>query len=30
MADRVMTMADGRIAKVERNANKVSARDISW
>ena len=30
MADRVMTMADGRIAKVERNANKVSAREIPW
>ena len=30
MADRVMTMADGRIATVERNANKVSAREISW
>ncbi|MFN0317160.1 MAG: ABC transporter ATP-binding protein [Burkholderiales bacterium] len=30
MADRVMTMAGGRIASVERNARKLSARDISW
>ena len=30
MADRVMHMADGRIASVERNAHKVSAREISW
>jgi putative ABC transport system ATP-binding protein len=30
MADRVMHMADGRIASVEGNAHKVSAREISW
>jgi len=30
MADRVMHMADGRIASGERNAHKVSAREISW
>ena len=30
MADRVVRLADGRIASVERNAHKVSARDLSW
>ena len=30
MADRVMHMADGRIARVERNAHKVAASEISW
>jgi putative ABC transport system ATP-binding protein len=30
LADRVMYMADGRIARVERNEHKVSAREISW
>jgi putative ABC transport system ATP-binding protein len=30
MADRVMYMADGRIAAVEPNAHKVSPREISW
>jgi len=30
MADRVMRMADGRIASIERNARKLSAERISW
>jgi len=30
MADRVMHMADGRVASVENNAHRVSAREISW
>ena len=30
MADRVISLADGRIAGERRNAEKVSARDLSW
>ncbi len=30
MADRVMRMADGRIASVTRNERKISAAEISW
>ena len=30
MADRVMHLADGRIAQVERNARKAAASEISW
>jgi putative ABC transport system ATP-binding protein len=30
MADRVMRMADGRIASVERNTQKLSAEEITW
>ncbi len=30
MADRVVRLADGRIASVERNAHKVRAQDLSW
>ncbi|MCC7177141.1 MAG: ATP-binding cassette domain-containing protein, partial [Acidobacteria bacterium] len=30
MADRVVRLADGRVASVERNATKISARDLSW
>ena len=30
MADRVVRLSDGRVASVERNATKVSARDLSW
>ena len=30
MADRVMFLADGRIAAVQVNEHKVSAREISW
>ena len=30
MADRVMRMADGRIASVTRNERKISAAELSW
>jgi putative ABC transport system ATP-binding protein len=30
MADRVITLSDGRIASVRRNARKVPARDLEW
>jgi putative ABC transport system ATP-binding protein len=30
MADRVVRLSDGRVVSVERNATKVSARDLSW
>ena len=30
MADRVIRLADGRIAQVERNPSKVPARDLRW
>ncbi|HMP01032.1 MAG TPA: ABC transporter ATP-binding protein [Gemmatales bacterium] len=30
MADRVLTMADGRIVAERRNATKVAVRDLSW
>lgn len=30
MADRVLRLADGRIASVERNALKLSARELRW
>jgi putative ABC transport system ATP-binding protein len=30
MADRVIHLADGRIASVETNASKISPRELSW
>ena len=30
MADRVVSMADGRIADERRNAHRLSPRDLSW
>jgi putative ABC transport system ATP-binding protein len=30
MADRVVRLADGRVASVERNWTKVSAQDLRW
>jgi putative ABC transport system ATP-binding protein len=30
MADRVIRLADGRIAEVEHNPDKVPARDLHW
>jgi putative ABC transport system ATP-binding protein len=30
MADRVIRLADGRIAAIEDRTHKVSARDVSW
>jgi putative ABC transport system ATP-binding protein len=30
MADRIIRLADGRIAAVDRNATKVSARELAW
>jgi len=30
MADRVVSVADGRIVSEQRNANKVSARELRW
>jgi hypothetical protein len=30
MADRVVSLFDGRIASERRNAVKVSPRDLSW
>ncbi|MGH9160478.1 MAG: ABC transporter ATP-binding protein [Vicinamibacteraceae bacterium] len=30
MADSVVRLADGHVASVERNAHKLSARDVSW
>ncbi|MPY86850.1 MAG: ATP-binding cassette domain-containing protein [Luteitalea sp.] len=30
MADSVVRLADGHVASVERNAHKVSPRDVSW
>ena len=30
MADRVVRLADGRVVSEERNASKISARDLSW
>jgi putative ABC transport system ATP-binding protein len=30
MADRVVRLADGRVAGIESNARKISARELSW
>ncbi len=30
MADRIITLSDGRIASQERNKNKMAAHDLSW
>ena len=30
MADRVVRLADGRVAGIERNTTKITARDLSW
>jgi len=30
MADRVVRLSDGRVVSVERNATKISARELSW
>ena len=30
MADRVVRLADGRVVSVDRNATKISARELSW
>ncbi len=30
MADRVVTLADGRVVSEQRNATKAAARDIRW
>ena len=30
MADRVVTMADGRIVSIRRNERKIGARELSW
>ncbi len=30
MADRVVRLADGRVVSEERNATKISARELSW
>jgi putative ABC transport system ATP-binding protein len=30
MADRVVRLADGRIAGVDRNTHKLAARDLQW
>ena len=30
MADRVITLADGRIASIEHNAEPVQPSDIHW
>ncbi|MCC7031593.1 MAG: ATP-binding cassette domain-containing protein, partial [Acidobacteria bacterium] len=30
MADRVVRLADGRVASVDRNATRISARELSW
>jgi len=30
MADRVVKLADGRVVSVERNATKITARELSW
>ena len=30
MADRVISLSDGRVARVEHNARKVAARDLVW
>jgi putative ABC transport system ATP-binding protein len=30
MADRVVRLADGRIAGVETNAHKVSVQELQW
>jgi putative ABC transport system ATP-binding protein len=30
MADRVVRLSDGRVASVERNTTKISARELSW
>jgi putative ABC transport system ATP-binding protein len=30
MADRVVRLSDGRVVSVERNATKISAKDLSW
>jgi len=30
MADRVVRLADGRVAGIERNNRKISARELSW
>jgi putative ABC transport system ATP-binding protein len=30
MADRVVRLADGRVAGIERNATKITARELSW
>jgi putative ABC transport system ATP-binding protein len=30
MADRVIYFSDGRVARIERNAEKASPRDLAW
>jgi putative ABC transport system ATP-binding protein len=30
MADRVVRLADGRVASVERNATRVAAQELRW
>jgi hypothetical protein len=30
MADRVIRLADGRIADVAKNSVKIAAREVSW
>jgi hypothetical protein len=30
MADRVVRLADGQIAGVERNAAKIAAQELQW
>ena len=30
MADRVVRLADGRVAGVERNTTKAAARELTW
>jgi hypothetical protein len=30
MADRVVTLSDGRIASVRRNEHKLEASDLQW
>jgi putative ABC transport system ATP-binding protein len=30
MSDRVVSLSDGRVARIERNARKVAARDLVW
>jgi putative ABC transport system ATP-binding protein len=30
MADRVLSIADGAIARIEQNAARVAARELAW
>jgi putative ABC transport system ATP-binding protein len=30
MADRIVRLADGRIAGIERNSTKIAARELEW